>query len=205
VPEFIPATRAAKQNHRLTVGHLGTIVLLSLFRICCALCCCLSGRRRGFESRRSRQFPSAARSGSLQIGGVQCLRLGAVPCDELVDGVLLICTNSPTYSGRLPKKNQNCISSKAHRKLWTNYGPVIVSDRSEAALGSHPCRVVSISYEQLRSCHGRVSAPQSIDGRSGAPTAYGRIVVPRLPFGRHPGSASRKIEWEGFPRRPRIV
>jgi hypothetical protein len=39
--------------------------------------------------------------------------------------------------------------------LWSKYGPVIVSDRSDRALRSHPCRVVSISYEQMLGCHGR--------------------------------------------------
>src|SRR6202022_4804515 len=39
--------------------------------------------------------------------------------------------------------------------LWSNYGAVIVSDCSETVSGSHPCRVVSVSYEQPRRCHGR--------------------------------------------------
>jgi len=49
-------------------------------------------------------------------------------------------------------------SQKRHEQyssLWSNYGPVIVSDCSKHASGSHPCRVVSISYEQMLGCHGR--------------------------------------------------
>jgi hypothetical protein len=40
-------------------------------------------------------------------------------------------------------------------QLWSNYGPVILSQRSETSFGSHPCRVVSVSYEQNGCCHGR--------------------------------------------------
>jgi hypothetical protein len=36
----------------------------------------------------------------------------------------------------------------AHQKLWSIYGPVIVSEYAKTAFGSHPCRVVSVSYEQ---------------------------------------------------------
>jgi hypothetical protein len=36
---------------------------------------------------------------------------------------------------------------KALPKLWSNYGPVILSQRSETSFGSHPCRVISVSYE----------------------------------------------------------
>jgi hypothetical protein len=32
--------------------------------------------------------------------------------------------------------------------LRSNYGPVIASDCSETVSGSHPCRIVSVSYEQ---------------------------------------------------------
>src|SRR5690242_20652426 len=39
--------------------------------------------------------------------------------------------------------------------LWSNYGPVIVSDCAKRDSGSHPCRVVSVSYEQNGCCHGR--------------------------------------------------
>ena len=39
--------------------------------------------------------------------------------------------------------------------LWSNYGPVIVSDCSETVPESHPCRVFSVSYEQPRRCPGR--------------------------------------------------
>ena len=45
--------------------------------------------------------------------------------------------------------------AKALPKLWSNYGPVILSQRSETSFGSHPCRVVSVSYEQNGCCHGR--------------------------------------------------
>jgi len=44
---------------------------------------------------------------------------------------------------------------KAQLKLWSNYGPVIVSEDSESGLGSHPRRVVSVSYQQIVGCHGR--------------------------------------------------
>jgi hypothetical protein len=33
----------------------------------------------------------------------------------------------------------------AHLNLWSNYGPAILSQCSETAFGSHPCRVVSVS------------------------------------------------------------
>src|SRR5579871_4814607 len=33
---------------------------------------------------------------------------------------------------------------------WSNYGPAIVSERSRCASGSHPRRVVSVSYEPKR-------------------------------------------------------
>ena len=35
-----------------------------------------------------------------------------------------------------------------------NYGPAILSQCSKRASGSHPCRVVSVSYEQTLGCHG---------------------------------------------------
>ena len=38
---------------------------------------------------------------------------------------------------------------------WSNSGAVIVSHRSKHASGSHPCRVVSVSYEQMGCCNGR--------------------------------------------------
>jgi hypothetical protein len=38
---------------------------------------------------------------------------------------------------------------------WSIYGPVIVSECSLNASGSHPCRVFSVSYDQPRRCHGR--------------------------------------------------
>ena len=49
------------------------------------------------------------------------------------------------------------------RKLWSNYGPAIVSQCSERAFGSHPCRVISVSYEQALGCprNGFVAAPES--------------------------------------------
>jgi hypothetical protein len=34
-------------------------------------------------------------------------------------------------------------------KLWSNYGPVIVSQYSETAFGSHPCRGFSINTAEL--------------------------------------------------------
>jgi len=37
---------------------------------------------------------------------------------------------------------------------WSIYGPSIVSECSFDALGSHPCRAVSVSYEQMLGCHG---------------------------------------------------
>jgi hypothetical protein len=37
---------------------------------------------------------------------------------------------------------------------WFIYGPVTVAHRSKHASGSHPCRVVSVSYEQMLGCHG---------------------------------------------------
>jgi hypothetical protein len=36
---------------------------------------------------------------------------------------------------------------EADGKLWSNYGPVIVSHCSKHASGSHPCRVVSVSQQ----------------------------------------------------------
>jgi hypothetical protein len=43
---------------------------------------------------------------------------------------------------------------KAHPKSWSNYGPVIVSERAETAFGSHPCRGFSINYDRIGRCHG---------------------------------------------------
>jgi hypothetical protein len=43
---------------------------------------------------------------------------------------------------------------KNFQKLWSNYGPVIVSQCSETAFGSHPCRGFSISYDRIGCCHG---------------------------------------------------
>ena len=37
---------------------------------------------------------------------------------------------------------------------WSNYGSVIVSDRSKAAFESHRCRSFSISCERIARCHG---------------------------------------------------
>ena len=37
---------------------------------------------------------------------------------------------------------------------WSNYGPVIVSEYAKTAFGSHPYRVVSITYDLTVRCHG---------------------------------------------------
>src|ERR1700678_2010525 len=47
------------------------------------------------------------------------------------------------------------LAATALPKLWSNYGPVILSQHSETSFGSHPCRVVSVSYEQNGCCHSR--------------------------------------------------
>ena len=39
-------------------------------------------------------------------------------------------------------------------RLWSNYGPVIVSDHAKTAFGSHPRRVFSISYQITGFFHG---------------------------------------------------
>ena len=44
---------------------------------------------------------------------------------------------------------------RKHSKIMANYGPAIVSQCSKRAFGSHPCRVISVSYEQMGCCHGR--------------------------------------------------
>src|SRR5580658_1431967 len=41
------------------------------------------------------------------------------------------------------------------RQHCRNYGPIILSQRSETSFGSHPCRVVSVTYEKNGCCHGR--------------------------------------------------
>jgi hypothetical protein len=46
-------------------------------------------------------------------------------------------------------------STKADPRFWANYGPVIVSQCSETAFRSHPCRGFSISYDRIGYCHGR--------------------------------------------------
>ena len=52
--------------------------------------------------------------------------------------------------------------ARALPKLWSNYGPVIVSEYAKTAFGSHPCRVVSVSYEQnLSRQRPRVRVPSS--------------------------------------------
>ena len=38
--------------------------------------------------------------------------------------------------------------------MESNYGPATLSQCSETAFGSHPCRVVSVSYKQMGCCHG---------------------------------------------------
>jgi hypothetical protein len=39
------------------------------------------------------------------------------------------------------------------KTTWSNYGPVLVSQRSKSASGSHPCRVFSDSYDLMLGCH----------------------------------------------------
>jgi hypothetical protein len=59
--------------------------------------------------------------------------------------------NSVSYSHRV------CIpQSRAELRdlSGSNYGPTNLSHRSQSAFGRHPCRVVSISYEQTLGCHG---------------------------------------------------
>ena len=62
-------------------------------------------------------------------------------------------------------------------KLWSNYGPTIVSHRSKRACGSHPCRVVSISYEQMGCCHGRGFGCNQIDETRGACPGIRRLQI----------------------------
>jgi hypothetical protein len=45
-------------------------------------------------------------------------------------------------------------TTDAEKLSWSNYGPVIASECSKRAIGSHPCRVVSVSYDQMGCCHG---------------------------------------------------
>jgi len=39
--------------------------------------------------------------------------------------------------------------------LWSIYGPTTLAQGSKRGFGSHPCRVVSVSYRQIVDCHGR--------------------------------------------------
>lgn len=36
---------------------------------------------------------------------------------------------------------------KAQETLWSNYGPVILTEDAKSDFGSHPCRMFSINYE----------------------------------------------------------
>ncbi len=45
--------------------------------------------------------------------------------------------------------------------LWSNYGPATVPKCSNNAFGSHPCRVVSVSYRQNGCCNGRARGFES--------------------------------------------
>jgi hypothetical protein len=47
-----------------------------------------------------------------------------------------------------------CVA-KALPKVWSKYGPVIVSEYAQTAFGSHPPRVLSISYDSIVCCHCR--------------------------------------------------
>src|SRR5207253_2746990 len=65
-----------------------------------------------------------------------------------------------------PRENARCVAAnlmtgdqcrgKSTPKI--NYGPVIVSRRSERPFGSDPCRGLSISYSRIDYCHGRGSS-----------------------------------------------
>ena len=59
------------------------------------------------------------------------------------------------------------MTAKPMEELWSSYGPVIVSHRSKHALGSHPCRVVSVSYEQMGCCHGTLGNSWECVGTEG--------------------------------------
>lgn len=49
----------------------------------------------------------------------------------------------------LGRKFDECGDCESTGQSWSNYGPAILSQRSETAFGSHPCRVVSVSYVQI--------------------------------------------------------
>jgi len=60
--------------------------------------------------------------------------------------------------------------AKVHEYLWSNFGPVSVSNHSNRALRRNPCRVVSFSYEQM----GAVTRPYERAGNERVLKGIGR-------------------------------
>src|SRR6266851_4203758 len=66
---------------------------------------------------------------------------------------------------------------KADARLWSNYGPVIVSQCSETAFRSHPCRGFSISYDRILSRQRpRVRVPSSPPFLSSTCVNFGQTI-----------------------------
>ncbi len=59
-------------------------------------------------------------------------------------------------------------------KSWSNYGPVIASDRSETGSQRHPYRQVSMSYDK-NGCHGRGREFESRRPRHFKTPAFGNM------------------------------
>jgi len=67
------------------------------------------------------------------------------------------CSASDTerqFSGKRIDESRDRCRAKALPKLWSNYGPAIVSEYAKTAFGSHPRRVLSIGYDPIVHCHG---------------------------------------------------
>jgi hypothetical protein len=87
---------------------------------------------------------------------------------------------------RLPRQTE-----VIEQVLWSNHGPVIVSESAKTASGSHPCRVFSVSYEQVLGCHGRGREFESRRPRHFKSMAYKPCLL-RRGCGRALISAARK-------------
>ena len=80
--------------------------------------------------------------------------------------------------------------------IWSNYGPVIVSERAKTAFGSHPCRGLSVSYDRIGRCHGRGPRFNPCPPRSSIPPPLVSQTRERLP--------ERQIALDTYPTVPKL-
>jgi hypothetical protein len=136
-----------------------------------------SAGRQGHE-RRSHDRQAKSASGFLRLTQLDLGNI--VPACSLLcyysvesEGVpLAMLSASRTLNAIIAARNYkwhyHCV--KAQSKLWSIYGPIIVSQCPETNFGSHPCHVVSVSYEQMLSV--TLKSTRSLAER---PDTFGRL------------------------------